>query len=376
MNKNNEFSIYIHIPFCISKCKYCDFNSYSNKNSLIDKYVEKLILDIQESQYFEKDRYICKTIYFGGGTPSYIDEKYIEKILTCIKEKFKIDKNAEITIECNPSSITENKLKTYFESGINRISIGLQSTNNNILEIIGRKHTYEIFLEKYNLIKEIGFNNINIDLMIGLPNQKLDDVKQDLEKVISLNPTHISSYSLIVYEETKMYDEILSNKYIMPSDDEEREMYYFMQDKLKKAGYNQYEISNFSKIGYESKHNTMCWKQKEYIGFGAGAHSFINNKRMYYIDNIEKFLNTKHMIIEEELSEIELMKEYMIIGLRMLEGIDKKQFEIIFNKKLDDVFKSEIKKLEKRELIENSKTNIKLTRKGIDFANIVWEEFI
>lgn len=374
--ENKEFSIYIHIPFCISKCNYCDFNSFSNCDELIDKYIEKLIEDIQLSKYFSDENNICKTIYIGGGTPSYINEKYIKQILETIKNKYNIDKDVEITIECNPSSINEDKLKTYFDIGINRISIGLQSTNNSILKIIGRKHTFEMFLEKYNLVRKIGFNNINVDLMIGLPTQTLIDIKNDLEKVISLKPTHISSYSLIIYENTKIYDDIYINKYSIPSDEEERSMYYLLQDNLKEAGYNQYEISNFSKPGYESKHNTMCWKQKEYIGFGAGAHSFIQNKRMYFEENINKYINSKKMIIEEILSKKDLMKEYMIIGFRMLDGINKKEFEIKFKEKVDEVFEEEIKKLSNLELISVTNNNIKLTKKGIDFANIVWEEFI
>ena len=252
-----EFSIYIHIPFCVSKCKYCDFNSYSNLDTYIEKYINKLLFDIKNSKYFTENKYLCKTIYFGGGTPSYIDEKYIIMILNVIKEKYNIDKNAEITIEVNPSSVTEKKLKTYLNNGFNRISIGLQSTNNDILSIIGRKHTYEMFLEKYNLIKKVGFNNINVDLMIGLPNQTLADIENDIKKVIEINPTHISCYSLIVYEETKIYSEIKEKKYKMPTDEEERKMYYLVKDILNKNGFKQYEISNFFKKGFESQHNRL-----------------------------------------------------------------------------------------------------------------------
>jgi oxygen-independent coproporphyrinogen-3 oxidase len=254
-----ELGIYIHIPFCKKKCDYCDFISYCNKEDLIEEYIEKLKEEI-ESELNNKE-YNITTIYIGGGTPSFIDSKYIADILNILKEKYDLE-NTEITIEVNPGTVIEQKLLDYKKTGINRLSIGLQETSNELLKQIGRIHTYEEFLETYNLARNVGFKNINVDLMIGLPNQSIQNIKESLNKVITLNPEHISVYSLILEEGTKLYQKYENKEIKLPDDELERNMYWYVKNILENNGYKHYEISNFSKKGYNSKHNMNCWEQK------------------------------------------------------------------------------------------------------------------
>lgn len=378
--KMKELGIYIHIPFCKSKCSYCDFTSFANKEKIIEKYIECLKKEIKNK---ESNNCIIDTIYIGGGTPSFIESKYIREIVETIKSKFKIKQEAEITIEINPGTVNEEKLKDYKKTGINRISIGLQSTNNKILKQIGRIHTYEEFLNTYNLAKKVVFKNINVDLMLALPSQTLEELEDSVQKVIKLEPEHISVYSLIIEEGTKMQQLVDSKKIQLPSDELERKMYWNIKNKLEQNGYIHYEISNFSKKGFESKHNTNCWNQKEYLGFGLSAHSYINNERFCNTSNIEEYIknvennNFKGNIqICEIQNEEEKKKEYMLLALRKLEGVNIGEFK---NKFVDNpiyLYRKELEKLVNEDLIEIDLNNIKLTNKGLDLANLVWEEFV
>ena len=373
-----ELGIYVHIPFCKQKCSYCDFISYCDKNDLIEKYIKALKQEIENSSVNE---YEISTIYIGGGTPSYIESKYISEILKTIKQKYNISRNVEITIEVNPGTATKEKLRDYVEAGINRISIGLQSWNNNLLKMIGRIHTYEEFLSTYKLAREVGFKNINVDLMIGLPNQTLDDVKKSLEEISKLNPEHISVYSLIVEEGTPIEKKIAKGQLKLPNEELEREEYWEVKKFLESLGYKHYEISNFAKTGYESKHNLNCWEQKEYLGFGAAAHSYMKKTRYSNTENIEKYINQEmqskqlHMVHEVQKEE-EQKKEYMLLGLRKIDGVQISSFKNKFGCNPIMEFKNELNKLTQEELIEIDLDQIKLTEKGIDLANIVWEEFI
>ena len=370
-----EYSIYIHIPFCVSKCIYCDFNSYANKEDKICEYIKSIINQIHNDNTFSKDD-ICKTIYIGGGTPSYINSKYIVQILKCIYGKYRVDKNAEITIEQNPCSMTKDKLKDYYDIGINRLSMGLQSTNNDLLKILARKHTYEEFLYKYELARSIGFNNINVDLMLALPNQTLENVKKDIQKIIHLQPEHISCYSLIIYENTPMDSLIKNKRYVLPSDDVERKMYYLVTNMLRDNGYNQYEISNFSKKNMESKHNLMCWNQYEYIGLGAGAHSFVDGVRFQNVDDLEQYIDSNKVIILEKMNNLELMNEFMILGMRLINGINSARFKQIYNQDMFEVFNSQISFLKNEGFIDIANNQIILTTKGIDYNNVICQQFI
>lgn len=392
-----KLGIYIHIPFCIKKCDYCDFISYPNCYELQDKYVEKLLKEIEENKELLKNNFV-NTIYIGGGTPSSIKPELIEKILKKIyniigynidtenekerlKKSLKQNSNIEITIEVNPGTVTKNNLQLYKNCGINRLSIGLQSTNDRLLKEIGRIHNYNQFLNTYNWAKEVGFNNINVDLMLGLPNQSISDLKESLEKITNLNPNHISVYSLIVEEGTKIEENINSGKLKLPDDEDERMQYHYTKNYLELKGYKHYEISNFAKTGFESKHNVNCWDQKQYVGFGVAAHSYINGIRYANTDSLKDYLNIngrfkEYQIIEEKQDKIGTEKEFMMLGFRKLDGISISKFKEKFGENPLYLFRNEINKLVEENLIEVDLDNIKLTNKGLDLANLVFEEFI
>lgn len=373
-----EIGIYIHIPFCIKKCEYCDFVSYCNKEKYVPQYINALKKEIKNNINKE---YKITTIYIGGGTPSSIEENYIADIIETIKlnmndENLKEFKNVEITIEVNPGTVTEKKLETYKEIGINRLSIGLQETHDELLKSIGRIHTYEEFLKTYNLARKIGFNNINVDLMIALPNQTIQDIKENLEKIIKLNPEHISVYSLILEEGTPFYNKYTENKIKLPDEKLERNMYWYVKNTLENNGYIHYEISNFSKKGFESKHNMNCWNQEEYLGFGVAAHSYNNKTRYSNTNSIEEYIKGSNKIIHEEQTLEDMQKEYMLLRLRKIEGINIQKFKNKFAQNPIFIFKEQLSKLVDEELIVIDGNEIKLTNKGLDLANIVWEEFI
>ena len=371
-----DIGIYIHIPFCMHKCYYCDFISFAGKENLIEQYINTLKKEIENEEKLKE--YNIKTIYIGGGTPSYINEKYIKEIVELINSKYNVDKTTEITIEVNPGTVTKEKLQTYYNSHINRLSIGLQSTNNKLLKEIGRIHNYEEFLETYYLARDIGFKNINIDLMLGLPNQELKDIEKSLDEVINLKPEHISVYSLILEEETKLEEKVNNKELELPDETLERKMYWLVKEKLERSGYIHYEISNFAKKGFESKHNLDCWNQKEYIGFGLAAHSYLNNIRYSNAENFKEYfessLNKK--IIHETQTKEEKQKEFMLLGLRKIDGIKISEFKNKFVENPIYLYRESLNKLVNKKLIEIDQDDIKLTKKGIDLANIVWEEFI
>jgi oxygen-independent coproporphyrinogen-3 oxidase len=375
-----NIGIYIHIPFCKQKCSYCDFTSFANKGEYVKRYIEALKKEIENNNLTNCN---VNTIYIGGGTPSFIESKYIVEIINTVKAKFNVEKEAEITIEVNPGTASEAKLKDYINIGINRISIGLQATNNKILKQIGRIHTYEEFLNTYNLARNVGFKNINIDLMIGLPNQTLNNIDESLENIINLNPEHISVYSLILEEGTTMQKLAEENKLNLPSDELERKMYWKTKNTLEQNRYIHYEISNFAKRGFESKHNFNCWCQEEYLGFGLAAHSYIENKRSCNKNDIETYIkNIENSEFESniEICEIQTLedkkKEYMLLGLRKIEGVNIQKFKNKFTDNPIYLYRKELEKLVQEDLIEIDLNNIKLTSKGLDLANLVWEEFV
>ena len=388
--ENKELGIYVHIPFCKRKCKYCDFVSFENQDEFFKKYIDKVVEEMdycfqkEHSKYNELNLGVLSqrkvnTIYFGGGTPSIINEFFIGKILEKIKEKFFVCDDAEITIEINPGTISREKLEYYKRIGINRLSIGLQSAENRLLSLIGRIHTYEEFLDAYKLARECGFENINVDLMLALPTQTVDELVQSLIKVINLSPEHISLYSLILEEGTKLEKEINEGKLFLVSDELERKMYWKSKKMLEKNKYAQYEISNFSKKGYESKHNMNCWNQNEYIGFGVAAHSYINDIRFSNECDFDKYLSEsfdESFSINEKQTIEDKVKEYMMLGFRKIDGIRISKFEEKFGINPLLAFRFEIEKLVKQDLIEIDLDNIKLTQKGLDFANTVFEEFV
>lgn len=370
--------VYIHIPFCASKCFYCDFYSVVSKNNE-EVYIEALLQEILSETELLGERGI-NSIYIGGGTPSLIDEKNIVKILDVLK--FFCADNAEITIEVNPESATKEKLQAYFDAGVTRLSLGLQSANDTTLKKIGRLSTTKDFEMVYNTAVEIGFKNISCDIIIGLPDETLDMFKYTVDYILGFKHiTHVSAYSLELHENTKL-DFLISNDFVtLPTEDVEREMKYMLDKKLEQAGFNRYEISNYSKPGYESKHNLKYWNQEEYLGFGAASSSFINSIRYTNISNIDKYIeNTSSGMSNiqdiEEMDKLGLIKEYIILKLRLKQGISLNEFKIRFKQDIYDLFKDKIDILISKGLLQKTGDNISLTYKGEDLANLVWQEFI
>lgn len=371
-----EMSLYIHIPFCKQKCLYCDFPSYAGKESLINEYIRALNEEILR----KCSKYKIASIFVGGGTPSYLNEINLESLLKTInlldfKDEF------EFTIECNPGTLNEEKLALMKNYNVNRISMGLQTTNDNILKEIGRIHSFEEFKKNYNQARKAGFENINVDLMFGLPNQNMKDWKVSLEGVMSLEPDHISAYSLIIEEGTCFYNLYNNDKLNIPNEEEERSMYLFTKGFLKDYGYNQYEISNYAKVNKECFHNKVYWKCNEYLGLGVSASSFVDEKRFKNIDDIkiyiEKINNNEDVTEEIHVNNInDDMEEFMFMGLRMIEGINLKIFKKRFGKDVFDIYDEVIKNNIKKGLLVVDSEKLYLSEKGIELSNYVMSDFI
>ena len=376
MKNKKELSLYIHIPFCKQKCFYCDFPSYASIDYLREDYVEALCKEINE----KGTNYKIKSIFIGGGTPSYLDTKEIRKILEAIN-KLDLSEDMEFTMECNPGALEEEKLKTMLNGGVNRISMGLQAVQNSLLKDIGRIHSFKQFEENFKLVRNVGFKNINVDLMFGLPNQKVEEWIESLECIAKLNPEHISAYSLIIEEGTAFYKLWERNKLILPSEEEEREMYSITKEILSKYGYTQYEISNFSKEGYECYHNKVYWRNEEYLGLGSASTSFIDGKRIKNIENVKVYIdkiNNNEDIIEDITinTKEDNMEEFVFMGLRMIEGISIDEFNERFGIDIYSIYKEVIDKNIKSKLLTLENKKLRLTDKGIELSNSVMSDFI
>lgn len=376
-----EIGIYIHIPFCNTKCFYCDFYSETNidKNT-ITNYISAVCKEILNNADLLSTRKIT-SIYIGGGTPSIISPKHIKMLLDTLN--LFLNNSIETTIEINPESVNETLLKSYFNMKINRLSMGLQTVNQKSLDIIGRKSDLSKIEHLIKTASKIGFNNISVDCIIGLPNEDLKDFKKTIKYIIKLKNyiTHVSAYSLEVHKGTKL-DFLIQNGYIsLPNDIVERKMKYTLDNTLQNNGYLRYEISNYSKPGFESKHNLKYWNKQEYLGFGASAASYISNTRYTNISDFNKYIelinnNTSTIIEKEELDKLSNIKEYIILKLRLKDGINLDEFKNKFNKELFNLYKNELELLIKQGLLIKNNNNIKLTYKGEDLANLVWEKFV
>ncbi len=375
-----EIGLYVHIPFCLKKCNYCDFTSIKYNEEIVKSYIQGLLKEIE--MYRDKlSEYRIKTIFLGGGTPSILKEKYFEKITKSIYENFNTNNVIEFTIESNPGTLSKDKLNTYLELGVNRLSIGLQSFDNNLLQYIGRAHNKEDFIENYYKARECGFNNINVDLMYGLPGQSIEDWKNTLIKIAELYPEHISAYSLKIEEGTKFYELNLQNKLKTMEDDSDRVMHHYCIDFLKKHNIFQYEISNFSKKDFQCKHNMIYWNNNEYIGLGVAAHSYIDGRRFSNTKSIKKYYNKLNNNIfpisdEENLSTQDEIFETIFLGLRMTKGLDIERFKKRFGISIFSIYEREINKLIKLELIKIEDERLMLTRYGMDVSNQVFSEFV
>lgn len=378
--------LYVHIPFCVKKCRYCDFLSMPADENTKNLYAEALCHEIE---YY--GRASVETVYFGGGTPSVIGAERLVRILECIRNHFAVREDAEITIEINPATIDKKGLQKLKENGVNRLSIGLQSTNDEELKLLGRIHNYMDFLRMYDHAREVGFKNLNVDLISSLPGQSVERYLESLEKIIELKPEHISSYSLILEEGTPFYEVYSQRPDLLPDEDTDRRMYYLTKDELQRAGYVRYEISNYAKAGCESKHNSGYWKRAPYLGLGLGASSFINHTRWKNISKLKEYLQIwgqtefkrKELfdgcrVEKEKLTLQDEMAEYMYLGLRMSEGVSMERFEQCFDRKMSEVYGDILEKLEKQELlvIEGQKDRVYLTDFGMDVSNYVFEKFL
>ena len=399
-NSKQKLEIYIHIPFCVKKCNYCDFISEVAVSEVKVKYMEYLLKEIDIVFIDIADKYEISSVFIGGGTPSILAGEDIKKIISKLQKIFLFSYNAEISIECNPETVSYEKLLMYKEAGINRISFGLQSANNEELKLLGRIHNYEKFVENYNLVRSVGFENINIDLMSALPFQTIESFIKTLEKVIKLNPEHISVYSLIIEEGTPFYS-IYKDSENIPSEDEDREMYHITKEIMEKNGYNRYEISNYAKEGFECRHNIGYWTGINYRGLGLSASSYIEGMRfsnprnmldyIKYIDNL--YMDKKDISVNgklknnakstiytgletEKLSISALYEEFMFLGLRLIKGISEKEFEDRFNIKIDSIYYKEIKENVENGLLIRENGYIRLSEKGIDLSNQVMMRFL
>lgn len=370
-----EVSLYIHIPFCKQKCLYCDFPSFSSKEELMTEYVVSLAKEIDNMPKVK-----IKTIFIGGGTPTYLSLKNWEIIKNSIDKLCK-SKEVEFTVEGNPGTFKKDTLEFFKIMGVNRLSIGLQAAQDSLLKGLGRIHTMQEFKESYFLARNCGFENINVDIMFGLPNQTLEDSVETAKTVILLNPEHISCYGLIVEEGTPFYKMQQVDKLDLPSEELEREMYDTSKNLLEKSGYHQYEISNFSKKGLECRHNIVYWDLGEYIGCGSGSHSYFDGKRFRNSDSIEEYIykmkDSSCGTIEKHENTLEDdMEEFMFMGLRKLEGISEEDFSNRFNRDINFVYGKVINKYISEGLLHREENRIFLSSKGIEISNSIMCDFI
>lgn len=373
-----KLGIYVHIPFCKRKCNYCDFYSIKWNDEFENKYIKALLKEINS---YGNMKYEVDTIFVGGGTPTIIKPENMEKIVVEIKNSFLVDDNSEISIEANPNTLTNDNLSIYKKIGINRLSIGVQSLNDEILKKIGRLHNGNDALDAIERAKSYGYENLNVDVMFNIPGQTVIDIEDTITKIIKHDVKHISFYSLKLEKGTPLYLMEKDKKIIMPGEDIEREMYYTGRKIMEDNSIMQYEISNFAKKNLECKHNLKYWNQEEYIGFGPAAHSFLNNERYSNASDINLYCNNAHQnifnkTIQEVLDSDALIFEFIMLNLRLTDGLDLNKFKQKFDIDFYDKYEKQVKYLVENMLLVNNGNNIKLTKKGMDISNFVFKEFM
>ncbi|MDE7312596.1 MAG: radical SAM family heme chaperone HemW [Eubacterium sp.] len=384
--------LYIHIPFCVKKCGYCDFVSAPASEAVRRAYLGRLQEEIHAVSEAYRNTPVS-TVFVGGGTPSVLSPEQMQHLFEQLRGSFLILPDAEITVECNPGSVDAAKLQAYLQSGVNRLSIGLQSADEKELRLLGRVHTYEQFAANYSMARSLGFENINVDIISAIPGQKLSTYEQTLQKVLALAPEHISAYSLILEEGTPFYDryrqaEILREKgkqqTLLPTEEEERQMYVRTKQLLKKAGYHRYEISNYALDGYECRHNTGYWTRNDYLGLGLGAASLIGNIRFSNTTDLEQYLNLDFAkfyagaaaVYKEPLSKQAQMEEFLFLGLRMMRGVSARRFLNQFSQSIEAVYGEVLERQLKEGFIRKTPDGYCLTEFGIDVSNVVMAEYL
>ncbi len=379
-----KLELYVHIPFCEEKCNYCDFLSFKADDSEKRAYTAQIIEEIRAQGPNYSD-YLVSTIFIGGGTPTTLSGIWILEIMNAIRESFTVATDAEISIECNPGTLSKSKIMHIKKAGINRISFGLQSSIEEELNELGRIHTYKDFLQSYQLAREYGFTNINIDLISGLPKQTIDSYKTTLKRVCSLKPEHISAYSLIIEPDTPFFDKYGGEEgsLLLPDENIDREMYALTKNILREHGYERYEISNYAKPGRECRHNIGYWTGVSYLGLGVGASSYLMNRRFHVESNYKKYMsiNMKKDItpLYCDLEELDInanMEEFMFLGLRLTRGVSVHEFNEKFGMDMFEVFDRQIKKNSMLKLMEYNSPYLRLTEKGLDLSNMVMSDFL
>ena len=375
-----ELGLYVHIPFCVKKCGYCDFLSWCGTSEEKETYVQALLKEIESYREFARG-YRVSTVFVGGGTPSVLEAGQMEGVLGNIQEVFELEKKPEITLEMNPGTVTEEKLQCYKENGVNRLSIGLQSVKNEKLEVLGRIHSYEEFLESYELARKAGFTNISVDLISSIPGQKLEEWKEELAALSALSPEHISVYQLIIEAETPFYEKYAEHEELLPDEEESREIYLWTGSFLKEQGYEQYEISNYAKPGKESRHNLKYWERGDYLGLGLGAASMVRNIRMSNTKDMKTYLERcgQPKTMREDvqfLEEARQMEEFMFLGLRKTRGVSRKEFRRIFGQEMDMVYEKALHKCLENGMLKEHKDRVYLSEEGVLLSNAVLLEFL
>ena len=375
--------IYVHIPYCLKKCRYCDFVSFPIRSCPLDpdSYAYRVCKEIEDTDEDTKKRYIIDSIYFGGGTPTCIGTDLLGRMLLTIKNNFRVSDDAEISIEANPETVTVKKAENLKFLGFDRISMGVQSLDDKVLQNLGRVHDSAKAIEAYHILRDAGFENINLDLMFGIPGQTMEIWEDSLGRVIDLSPEHISFYSLQIEEGTPFYEEYKEGTLEIPSWEENRAMYALALEKIKAAGYVHYEISNAAKPGFECRHNLKYWTMKPYLGFGTSAHSFLKGERSYNTDDTE-YAKEREESEDEDEKILERMGDFIFTELRLVKGVDTDQFRELFGKNIEDVFGKLLKEGELSEYLEISGDKegklkgLALNRKGFDNTNYVMKRFI
>ena len=364
--------LYIHIPFCIQKCRYCDFVSYTGMETEAHNYISSVIEEMEEYRGEEID-----TVFIGGGTPTILPYQETDRLLKACFERFKISSDCEFTAEANPGTLDTDKVRALKDGGVNRISVGVQSFNDGELKKIGRIHDAKTAYNTIWKLSEAGFSNINIDLMTSLPNQTVKSLAATLNTAMKLPITHISAYSLIIEDGTPIAKEYHDGELTLPDEDADREMYEYTIKTLAKNGFNQYEISNFAKQGCECRHNIKYWQCREYIGLGAAAHSYLNGKRFYNTSELSEYMSgNRHTNDIITLTEQDKISEFMIMGLRMNIGISENEFKKRFKKSIDDVYKAEIEKFIEYGFLVRNNGFIRFSDKGRNVSNSILCEFV
>ncbi|WP_128896501.1 radical SAM family heme chaperone HemW [Longirhabdus pacifica] len=373
-------AVYVHIPFCKQKCFYCDFNTYALKGQPVDDYLQALEKEMQQIVTVNPPEKI-KTIFVGGGTPTALLPKQMEQLMQMIHRYFPLDRDAyEFTVEANPGSTDDEKLDVMHEYGVNRLSFGVQAFQNDLLTSIGRFHDVDDVYRSIATAKKVGFQNISIDLIFGLPQQTLAQVKESVQAALQLDLQHYSLYGLKVEENTLFYKQLQNDMLKLPDEDDELQMYMYIIDTLQQAGYHQYEISNFALPSYESKHNNMYWRNQSYYGLGAGAHGYVKGIRHANVKRIADYIEAvQHGIPvadQHEVSRREAMEDFMMVGFRLIDGVKQEDFVQQFDQKMEEVFASQLHHLLEKKLIQKNKSGYSLTKQGIKFGNEVFSAFI